>query len=69
MAIAAGCDPHALRIAEELHRAEQPLISILFGFRARGDYLEGRSDLDVLLIRDSVPDFQQKERIDRKRKR
>ena len=64
MTITAGCDPRALRIAQELHRSQQPEITILFGSRARGDYAEGKSDIDVLLIRESVPDLEQKELID-----
>ena len=66
MTVTAGCDPRALRIAQELHRSQQPEITILFGSRARGDYVDGQSDIDVLLVRESVPDFKQKERIDRK---
>ena len=56
MTITTRCDPRALRVAKELHQSEQPEITILFGSRARGDYEEDRSDIDVLLIRDSVPD-------------
>ena len=59
MTITAGCDPRALRVAQELHQSEQPEVTVLFGSRARGDYVEGRSDIDVLLIRDSVPDGKQ----------
>ena len=66
MTIATGCDPRALRVAKELHQSEQPEITILFGSRARDDYEEDRSDIDVLLIRDSVPDLKQKDRINRK---
>ena len=58
-------DPRALRIAEELHRAEQPEITILFGSRARGDYKEGRSDIDVLMIRDNTPTLEKRDLIDR----
>ena len=53
------CDPRALRVARELHQAEQPEITILFGSRARGDYKEGRSDIDILLIRETVPEWKQ----------
>ena len=56
---ASQCDPLALRVAQELHQSEQPEITILFGSRARGDYVEGQSDIDVLLIRESVPDGEQ----------
>lgn len=63
MTTTTGCDPRALRVAQELHEAEQSEITVLFGSRARGDYIEGSSDIDVLLIRDSVPDLKQKELI------
>ena len=43
------CDPRALLLAQELHQAEQPDITILFGSRARGDYREGQSDIDIML--------------------
>ena len=66
MTITAGCDPRALRVAQELHRDQQPEVTVLFGSRARGDYEEDRSDIDVLLVRDSVPDLKQKDRINRK---
>ena len=60
MVTTTGCDPRALRVAQELHRAQQPEVTVLFGSRARGDYEEDRSDIDVLLVRDSVPDGEQK---------
>lgn len=63
MTVTTGCDPRALQVAKKLHEAEQSEITVLFGSRARGDYVEGRSDIDVLLIRDSVPDLKQKELI------
>lgn len=46
------CDPRALRVAAELHAAERPEITILFGSRARGDWVEGRSDIDILLVQE-----------------
>lgn len=52
---AAGCDPKALKIAQALHRAHQAEITILFGSRARGDYQDGRSDIDILLVKDNPP--------------
>lgn len=62
---AAGCDPRALRIARELHQAEQPDITILFGSRARGDYKEDRSDIDILMIRDNTPTLEEENLIER----
>ncbi len=49
------CDPRALRIARDLHRDLRPYITILFGSRARGDYEDGRSDLDIMLVLESLP--------------
>lgn len=55
-------DPRALEVAQELHRAEQPEITILFGSRARGDYREGRSDVDIMLVQESPPTEAQERR-------
>ena len=52
----ANTDPKAVKLAEILHGARQPQLTILFGSRARGDYAEGRSDIDILLIEDHPPD-------------
>ena len=49
------CDPRALRIALDLHQKVRPYISILFGSRARGDYEDGRSDIDIMLVVDALP--------------
>ena len=56
-----NCDPRALKVAQALHRREQPQATILFGSRARGDYEEGRSDIDIIQINPSVPDQRYKE--------
>ena len=48
-------DPRALRVAEDLHRNLKPELTILFGSRARGDYEDGRSDIDIMLVGDSLP--------------
>ena len=48
-------DPRALKVAEELHQRLQPSMTILFGSRARGDYEDGRSDIDIMLVGDSLP--------------
>ncbi len=60
-----GCDPRALQVAQQLHQDQQPEITILFGSRARGDYEEGRSDIDILLIRDNRPTLEQESLIER----
>ncbi len=45
-------DPHAVRIARELHQSENPVLTVLFGSRARGDHASGRSDMDILMVQD-----------------
>ena len=50
-----NCDPRALKVAELLHRDLQPEITILFGSRARGDYEDGRSDIDIMLVQECPP--------------
>ena len=52
----ANTDPKAVKLAEMLHEARQPQLTILFGSRARGDYAEGRSDVDIMLVEDQPPD-------------
>ena len=53
---AAACDPRALSVAQAVHERERPLATILFGSRARGDYEERRSDIDIMLVQPEVPD-------------
>ena len=57
---AATCDPRALRVAQAVHARERPLATILFGSRARGDYEERRSDIDIMLVQADVPDGEYK---------
>ena len=52
----ANTDSRAVKLAEILHGARQPQLTILFGSRARGDYAEGRSDIDILLLESHPPD-------------
>ena len=58
-----GCDPRALEIARAIHEAERPLATILFGSRARGDYDDRRSDIDVMLALPEKPDFSHQESV------
>ena len=58
-----GYDPRAWRVAQQLHAAEQPEVTILFGSRARGDWEEGRSDIDIMLVGDTVPDREKRQAI------
>ena len=55
------CDPRALSLAQAVHERENPQATILFGSRARGDYEENRSDVDILLILPEEPGAQRKE--------
>ncbi len=56
-------DPRALQIARELHLSENPTVTVLYGSRARGDYAEGRSDVDILLVQEAPPTEEQKARV------
>ena len=56
-------DPQALRIAQQLHRSENPTLTVLFGSRARGDYAPGRSDVDILMVQDQSPTDEQDQRV------
>ena len=47
---AKAVDPLALQIAQAVHQRENPQATILFGSRARGDYEERRSDIDIMLV-------------------
>ena len=50
------CDPRALRLAQAVHQRERPQATILFGSRARGDYDERRSDIDIMIVQPVEPD-------------
>ena len=54
-------DPQALRVAEAVHCRENPQATILFGSRARGDYEEDRSDIDIMLVLAEKPGRERKE--------
>ena len=58
------CDFRALSVALELHREEEPEITILFGSGARGDYQDGRSDIDVMIVQQILPSREQRARTD-----
>lgn len=57
------CDPRALSVAQAVHRREQTDATILFGSRARGDYDDRRSDIDIMLVSPGVPDMRYKDAI------
>lgn len=53
---AGACDLRALRLAQAVHHRERPQATILFGSRARGDYDERRSDIDIMIVQPVEPD-------------
>jgi HEPN domain-containing protein/predicted nucleotidyltransferase len=59
-----SCDPRALKVAEMVHRRENPHATILFGSRARGDHEDHRSDIDIMLVIPETPATDYKEAID-----
>ena len=59
---AATCDPRALSVAKAVHERLWCQATILFGSRARGDYEERRSDIDIMLLNPGMPDQQYKDR-------
>ena len=52
----ADADPRAVAVARAVHDRERPQATILFGSRARGDYNEEHSDIDLLLVCNDYPD-------------
>ena len=48
-------DPRAVTITRILLETHAPEAAILFGSRARGDYDELRSDIDIMLVLDTFP--------------
>ena len=52
---AATCDRRALSVARAVHERMWPQATILFGSRARGDYEEDRSDIDIMLLNPGMP--------------
>ncbi len=48
-------DVRALQVARLVKQREQPELTILFGSRARGDYDELESDIDVMLVQAAKP--------------
>ena len=51
-----NCDPRALAVARAVYEREKPLATILFGSRARGDYDDRRSDIDIMQVNPNEPD-------------
>lgn len=53
--ISQNCDQRALPAARAALATSKADIVILFGSRARGDYEEGRSDIDLLVVQPNPP--------------
>ena len=53
-------DERALQVARLVQQREQPDLVILFGSRARGDYDELKSDIDIMLVQETEPDAEHK---------
>ena len=55
------CDQRAFAVARRVHQRENPLATILFGSRARGDYEDNNSDIDIMLVLHQEPDMEYRE--------
>ena len=53
-------DQRSIAVAEAARQVGQPDLTVLFGSRARGDYREKRSDIDILMIQPELPQPGQK---------
>ena len=53
-------DHRALQVARLVQQHEQPDLTILFGSRSRGDHDELKSDIDIMLVRETEPDVEHK---------
>ncbi len=53
-------DPRSISVAEAAKSAGQPDLTVLFGSRARGDYRELQSDIDILMVQPEPPGSEQK---------
>ncbi len=58
-----NCDRRALPAAQAAFAASDAELVILFGSRARGDYQEGASDIDLLLVQPQMPTSEQRRSI------
>lgn len=58
-----NCDQRALPAAQAVLRASKADMVILFGSRARGDYEEGRSDIDLLVVQPNQPTMAQRQSV------
>ena len=59
MTVAAG-DSRSLAVARAASDAGKPALTILYGSRARGDYEDATSDIDILMMQENPPSSGQK---------
>ena len=57
-------DPPAVQLTTLAFEKINPDAAVLFGSRARGDYDENRSDVDIMLIVETEPEQDQKTILD-----
>ena len=62
MELPKGPDPRAVEILQLLLEQEETDVAILFGSRATGNFKDGESDIDIMLVQDEPPSPEQKKR-------
>ena len=62
MQLPKGPDPRAVEILQLLQEQEETDVAILFGSRATGNYKDGESDIDIMLVQEEPPSPEQKKR-------
>ena len=58
-------DPRAVSLTEKVAMSSRNSLTYLFGSRARGDYEEDRSDIDILMVTTEKPRHEERLRADR----
>ena len=58
-------DPKAVFLTGQIAMFSGNCRTFLFGSRARGDYEEGRSDVDILMVRPEKPEYEERVRTER----
>ena len=58
-------DPRAVALTEKVAMSSRNSLTYLFGSRARGDYEEDRSDIDILMVTTEKPGREERLRADR----
>ena len=58
-------DPKAVFLTEQIAISSNNHLTLLFGSRARGDYEENRSDVDILMVRANKPDYEERAKADK----